>query len=518
MGTSKELGDLICSELSRVQGPQFEPTGVMEPVIKSVGEGKYFIIFVYCANKLGKTAIAANILKNIFWEHDPDFFDYPLFREWPFNDASGNIIKKGRIIGTVKNTKDTGPIREEVLKWWPPRYECAKGGKTFYSEYVTDTGYDFDVMTYEQKPEELEGPLLSWAWLDEPPPPEFLGPILSRFPHGGIILFTMTPINAGVFIDELQDLEDKGTKIKRITGSIFDNSKESGLANSKGRMRGLMTEQEIKDYVKRIPLHEQDERIYGKITKKAGKVYPDFNREVHVRDILLKPDFNYYMVIDPHRKYYPFMQWWAVTPDEKYYCWNEWPDKGELGGYYDEMRTLSICPYEIETLAHIIKIKETTGFKFEKPNDYQILKRFIDPRFARGTEGEYGRSTEGIRGEYAKLGLLFESPPHETIGEQRNKIINLMNYDKQKPVSVVNEPAIYFHPRCINSIRAFERHSWDEHTQKENEKYKDPVDCTRYFFSGLGDKRYEKVHIKKPVFIRPAGQEYTERLGDIELG
>jgi hypothetical protein len=50
------------------------------------------------ANGVGKTCVSANIVANILWgkENENKYFDYPLFKEWPFP-------KRGRIISDPTN-------------------------------------------------------------------------------------------------------------------------------------------------------------------------------------------------------------------------------------------------------------------------------------------------------------------------------------------------------------------------------------------------------------------------------
>lgn len=114
----------VAETVKKMEIPPFIPTGALEDAIKAVGSGEYRIVNVQCANKLGKTALIANIFKNIFWEYDPVYFDYPAYREWPFRESGENgepgaIIKRARIICTPENAKEGGPIETEIKKWWP---------------------------------------------------------------------------------------------------------------------------------------------------------------------------------------------------------------------------------------------------------------------------------------------------------------------------------------------------------------------------------------------------------------
>ena len=118
--------------VEKMSAPKIIPTGALEPVIQAVGEAEHRIVNAQCANKLGKTTIVINIFKNIFWENDDEYFDYPAFKDWPFVNDDGQPIKRARIICTPTNAAEGGPIDTEIRKWWPQgRYERIKATKSY---------------------------------------------------------------------------------------------------------------------------------------------------------------------------------------------------------------------------------------------------------------------------------------------------------------------------------------------------------------------------------------------------
>ncbi|CAK0764248.1 hypothetical protein CCP3SC15_300006 [Gammaproteobacteria bacterium] len=496
--------DEIMRAIDRASRPVYEPTGLQEDIIIPFGSGKYQIVLAICANKVGKSCTAINILKNIFWENDPKWFNYPLFNSWPFP-------KRGRITATTKNAAEDGPIYTEILRWWPKgRYTATKAGKHYYSQISTDTGFSGDILTYEQGKDQLEGPLCGWTLSDEPVPASWVGGIMSRFSLGGVWIIAATPIECGVFLDTLGDLKEKGMRIHTVSANIFENSITKGKPNHLKTKRGLMTEEQIKDYVAGIPLDERDARIYGKPSNKSGKIYPMFNLAVHVKDFDLTGSYakrwNCYCAMDPHRKYYPAIQWWAVTPDEKYIVYNEWPTKEHLGAYYDEVRDSRICNFTPDQIAEFIQIQDYAQIGL------QMMGRCMDPRFALGNAGEFGNSTDSLQQVYLTHGLKFDIPPVEEISVQRDHIRTLLQYNEKAPVNQYNEPSIYIMPHCLNTIRAFDRIHWEEGKEKEAEDFKDFIDCARYFFAYLGNRRYVD-----PV-TRPKKEEIRDLLGEMVEG
>lgn len=499
---------------------QFIPTGLLEPAVEAVGSGDWTIINLQISNKVGKTAGACNIFKNIFWENDKEYFDYPTYNNWIVKDDVGNPIKRARIVGNKENISDAGCITTEILKWFPAgRYEVKRHAHPYNKEYITDTGWHIDVMSHEQNAKEHEGIMCGFYWIDEPCKPEIIGAVMSRFSKGGIAILTNTPIGAGAMLDAIEDVEAKGTKVKHIYGSIYDNDSDTGKSNKKGTKRGLMTKKEIDRWVAGILPDQVDARVYGKCTMKSGKIYKSFDRNVHVKELSLSSELfkksNLYMVIDPHPKGYPFCQWWAVTPAEEFICWNEFPTYESLNNnYYDQVRSKAICEHPPSTIAEFIKHLDCSQY------GNKILRRAIDPRYAKSSEHAFSKDTQGIVLEYAKFGLNFELPPFESIDTQKLVIHELLKYDTQQPVSVFNKPQIYFTPHCINSIRAFDRHYWLEGKEREAETYKDPIDCTRYMLALINGVNYKEPikKIAKKIVKQKNLNDYQKNMGGIDLG
>lgn len=501
--------------------PKYEPTGIQEDIIIPFGWGKYNIILVTSPNKVGKTRTAVEMLKNVFWPNDREWFDYPVYNQWPYYNNDGKLIKAGRITGTVKNTADGGPIRQEILSCWPmDRYTSMKGYKSYYSQYETDTKWIFDIMTYEQSPQEFEGPLLSWTWSDEPPPETIVGAINSRFQHGGIWLITATPINCGMFLDVLDDLEEKGKAICRVTCDISENDMETGKPNHKGTKRGLMTKAEIANYSAGIPEDEKDARLHGKASNKSGKIYGEFQRHIHVDRFPFDIDSelfrmaNCFHIQDPTRRFYPANIWVAMLPDGRHVVYNEWPTKQTLGVFYDEVRHTVDCPYTPEEIADICLCLDSTELGLT------IYDRFLDPYFASGTE--YGRKSDSLLEKYAKKGIRFKLPQRQNIDVQRNTLQQLLKWNKAAPITDYNRPGFYVMPHCENTIRALERHGWAEGKDAEAEKYKDFIDCLRIYLAGVQNRSWESPRKPEPntLDFTPShhGQQYLEDLADVAMG
>jgi hypothetical protein len=518
-----QLKEKIIENVEILSSPGYEPTGLQEDIIVSFGRGTHQIIVALHPNDVGKTTAGVNILKNIIWPHDPKWFSWwegkSIFRdrEWP--------VKRFRIASEHGFLAEQGAVQIEIGNWWPKgRYLWEKGGKPYPSLCTTDSGWLGDALSYTQERKQFESLKIDVMWTDEPANPDLVGAITSRFTdtENMLWLVTATPIKCGPFLDMLSDLKDKGTRVKYLTGTAYENSITSGKPNHLGTKRGMRSDAAIAAKIAATPLDERDARCFGKSNSKAGRVYYDFDRNIHVKDFDLTSDYakswNCFMSMDPHPKAFPFIQWWAITPDKKRILYNEWPTVEFLqGNFYDEVRKTLICNYDAEMISKFIKIYDGTQFGLH------LYKRFIDPRPAKQSEHNYGRMNESLLEQYAKHGIDFICPPAQLIETQRDNIRNGLKYDKQMPINEFNEPSIYYMPHCQNSIRMMDRHYWDEEKECEAEQYKEGPDCQRFFEAGTSSHIYQvpnKISStpKKRVVKNPIVEAMQKQLAEVSLG
>ena len=519
-----QLRDQIAENIEKLSAPKYEPSGLQEDIILTLGRGNYQIVVALHPNDVGKTTAGVNILKNIIWPHDPTWFSWwegrSIFRDRQFP------VKRFRIASEHTYISETGAIQVEIENWWPKgQYIWEKGGKPYPSQCtILNSQWSGDALSYTQDRKQFESIKIDFLWTDEPATPELVGALTSRFTEAENMLWlvTATPIKCGPFLDILSDLKDKGTRVKYLTDTAYENSKTSGKPNHLGTKKGLRSDESIAAKIATTPLDERDARCFGKANSKAGRIYYDFDRSVHVRDYDLSSDFakkwNCFMTMDPHPKAFPFIQWWGITPDTQFVCYNEWPTLDFLKGFYDEYRDSAICNYDAEMLARFMKIFDGTQYGLN------ICGRFLDPRPARQTEHMYGRTNESLLTQYAKVNIDFTIPPAQLIEVQRDVIRKHLKFDKQLPVSAINEPDIYIMPHCENTIRMLERHYWDEDKECEAEKYKEGPDCMRFFFAGIGDYKYkipqttQEIAQKKKFTVNPIIAEMNKQLTDCNLG
>ncbi len=215
----------------------------------------------------------------------------------------------------------------------------------------------------------------------------------------------------------------------------------------------------------------------GKTIGQGGRVYPMYTPSIHEIDFDLEylKICNLYMAIDPHRKYYPAIKWYAVTPTNAIIVYNEWPRYEDLNMFYDEARNSITFDLPIKDLANRILANDLTLSFGGK------VTRVGDPRFL-------AEHTDFIKSlvEYGVSGWV--DAPYEKIETQRDNLKNMMSYNPALPIEGINAPDWYVRKGLRNTSRSYVRHCYDEKRDKESEENKDFIDCDRYFLSILDGK------------------------------
>lgn len=448
----------------------YEPSGVGEEFINAFGSGDYFILFLSAANGVGKTALASNIISNVCWPGYNNWFRDGLFKLWPF-------LKRGRII-TESDLVEKNVINE--LKTWFPkgRYTTKKAGKHFESRWFTDTGHNFDIMTYDQDPMQFEGVTLGWAWFDEPPPDNLLKATISRMRRGGIIIITATPISGSA---HLYDMFAKGevevevvlregeepVKVKRrvfhLTADVESVCKTHGI-------RGHLEHQHIAQMVAEYPEDERQARVYGKFQHLVGLVYKKWERRVHViKPFALDPkEYSVYHSLDPHPRNPDAALWVAVDRKGRKFVVDE---------YFQNPATVKELAYDIK--------KKHTQFRMEEPFVCDPSAFIVDQH----TERCLATMLEDE-------GLLY-LPASKSRAAADERIKTALDYQEVNG-EFLKTPELYVFDTCKQFIYEIEHYRWQEwkgSTGADRNRKEKPVDKDDHLIECLG-----RILFQEPIF------------------
>lgn len=461
----RELQIEMLRRLEREKYRYYEPTGVGEQFIDAVACGENFIILYSAANGVGKTATGANILAHLFWNTgENEYFNDGIFKEFPFK-------KKGRIVSDPTNV--TKNIIPELKFWFPEgRYTASKGNKTFESVWTTDTGWEFDVMTYEQDPREFEGVTLGFAWCDEPPPEPIFKAMVSRMRKGGLIIVTATPLAGSAYLydafakgnyevevkSEETGITTKFTrKVAYIEAGIESACKEHGV-------RGHLEHEHIMNIIAEYSEEEKQARIYGKFQHLVGLVFKRWNRNIHV----IRPfdindrDYVVWEMIDPHPRTPDAILWVAI--DEK-------------GRKFVVDELFIKCQGGVEELAQRIK---------NKASQFRVVKRIADP--SAFITNQHDLDGKSLAERLSDLGLTYE-PATKTREQSDRRIEDALAYTKLDTGEMIKAPEVYIFDTCNRLIFEMEHYRWQElrgRSVEIKEAPNRPVDKDDHMIEDLG--------------------------------
>lgn len=466
----------------------FVPNGAQEEIIRAIGEYnweeiRHRVIIATFVNGTGKTAVSANILNAIVNGPSSSWFDYPIFRSWPFS-------KNLRLLGTASNIADGGPVDVEIKRWVKPgTYKRDKAGKDYYSQYFFDRDFKMNVFSNNQDVKEMEGATVGFVWIDEPCTLEQYTAMLSRLRgKGGIILIAATLVgDMADWIEEHLLEKANGENIVHIEADAEANCIEHGI---RGRRSHAEIEQ-MGDLIRGVDEGEYQARVgSGSGSVLTYKVFPRFvsSRQagVHVISSESFPHIDtltWYMSVDPHSEKPWAMAWFGVDQQGTYYVLQEWPTEAEMGKPFHSINTSSLGLSDYHRIITNVESRLSLSGR--------IRQRFMDGRYAVGKEimDLDRRSLHEIL--LTEFGLYFSlSSRHRSSRQVALGIIHdLLNWDpdhyRKGTQGTLGAPRLFFHENCTNTIRAFSRHKFKKfhairtratRVKGEREIFKDFID------------------------------------------
>ncbi len=425
----------------------FIPTGAIEEFIRLIGEGNYFIVNLIAANGIGKTFSGINILASLIWHLEKnEWFNYPLFNNWPYLKKIRIVSEPASIVGTILPT-----IKEVFPKG---RYTMHKRGKNYESFIKTDTGWEIDLMTYDQDVKEFESISVGLVLLDEPPPYRIYTACVSRLRMGGIMLLTLTPLTNASWIYDKVICNVDGDKGQRavVEADVWSASKTKGI-------RGFLEDKDIERMIKEYPEDEAQARIQGKFQHLTGLVYKQWKRDIHTIDPFLITDKDYVVInmLDPHPRVPDAVSWIAI-------------DKYGQKFYVDELK------FEGSTSDLAQRIKRIDA-------QYRVIGHYADP----SAFNEDKHHEKSLAKKLEEHGIYYQPAPKQRQFANR-RIADALNYQKVNGEFIVT-PEVYIFNTCGNIIYEIEHWIWDEYRGKTGDN-KDPkgtpIDKDDHYIENLG--------------------------------
>lgn len=404
----------------------------------------------------GKTYGIVAALAAFMWPTiAPSCFASPIF-----NDLQAP--KRARIISTPKEVEEIGSLQTAIKYLWPKdRYTSKNKGKSYPSQFNTDSGWIVDVMSYEQDSSEFAGPNIGVLIFNEPPPEGIWKESIARLRKGGVCLVAMTSLadNPWVVDGILMRKESEGFRV--IYADIEENCKQHGI-------NGTLEHDQIEKILNQYDPDEREARKTGKPLSLSGRILKSFDRNVHVAKDPIQVQGEgvaHYMVVDPAIGK-PFACLWAfVDKTGKIHVYDEYPEV-PFHGSKDSGLT----------------VKEYAQIFLAKEKGKHIQDRILDRHF-----GNVRRNVGGLtlKQEFFNENIDFIDSYHVGDGTSEvetgiYKLKDYLYYDKTKEIDSSNQPKIIISPTCTNTITACEKWLRNPETGKPREEYKDFADLLRY--------------------------------------
>lgn len=344
--------------------------------------------------------------------------------------------------------------------------------------------------TYKQGREAFQSDDIDLIWNDEEPPYDIYREQRMRLiDRDGEMIFTMTALKG---VTELvSEIYDDHDVIKSEHNELVGEDLPRIISKNGATFFMLWTtenphisQERLLEDVKVMSKSEIKSRICGIPLNMAGRIYPMFNKQIHVvsDDMIPKRLVTLYHVLDPHDRKPWAMQWWAVHKSGTAYCIREYP----------WLKNFNEMEYDDKTYDDYVEVIRQIEDELLQIYGRTVYKRIIDPNFGNKTVQLVKRvdgkaSTTPIK-ELRARGLKFVDGVD--ILEAGHLQVRKLIHWAEKDGEIIVQPQMLWSERCENSILHMSRYSWKDIGTKDGDEkakpgitqiYKDFCDTGRYF-------------------------------------
>jgi hypothetical protein len=477
-----EFAKMVAAEPLKYWCPNLVQEQMIAETVAAQQESPVSTVLFTCGNGVGKTTAVVNIICNLIYGPQNGWFDYPLFRNWPYPKHITLVTTPGNISDNYFSESSGAPSFQNFLAGRDVTY--SKDGKNHISKVkFGGTPWSLRTMTYNQDKSEMESFTTGVFVFDEPPPAHFWEAVPARTRKGAIILMPMTPLDCDPYVqDEIIDKADaKVPGYRHITASatqVLDD-----------QPRGHYPKAVFEAQRERYSDEEAEARVDGKLMYFSERII-QVDESVHrvdPEDYPLKPNYLYYHVFDPGDGKPNAELWGAITPEGRKIVFAEAP-LDQTKDFWDMKGGTTVKDHIQQCLFREKGFEKRYGFKMN-------FTRIVDYHFANQTRG--GLKTN-LWADYAreakKLGVSFHlNPSYSTTGTGETELIfghkHLRNSLQYLPDG---KPGFVFYRECYHCWRGITHYvrkrakteaemMQPATTRKIVQKYKDMVDVMRYF-------------------------------------
>lgn len=443
--------------------------------------------------------------------------------------------REGRVVWNAQqnNANSIAWQQPRVYKYLPPEHRQLTKGRVANVSYTVKMGFSMGTfvlpnrsqcffLNYEQNLTVIEGGEIDLAWCDELVPYDWIDTLPYRLvDRKGNLLITFTPKEGYTrvvqeFLAGARVVDARPTKLlpgdNQISGCppghmpyiLQPRQSNRAVICFFTEWNPYLDFEDFKATLEGKTVREIKIRAYGWADKLVGNTFPKFGEVNLIPRTKVPEKGTNYLVADPGGAKSWFLTWVRVTPAGHWIIYREWPDISygewaEPGGEHSGRRQWDGKPgpaqqggagMGIKSLKKLILQLEGAVIR-DGDWDYtdweEIEERIIDPRAgaAQVPGMEDGTSIiDQMLDEHwddetktTLPAMDFIPAPSSRINEGIELINDLLDYNRDAPVSAMNCPRLYLASDCQQT--EFSLREW---TGQDGEKgaSKDPIDNLRY--------------------------------------
>jgi len=493
---ASEFAKIVSQDPLKYWTPNLVQERIIKELIEVEKESRVPTLLITSGNGTGKTAVITNIICNLIYDTNNEWFDYPLFKNYPNPTHITLVTTPSNITKNYFSTASGSPSFNNFL--WNKDVEYQKDGKNHISHVVfKGTSWTMDVISYNQAATELESFTTGLFILDEPAPVHIWEAIPARTRKGALVLMPMTPLSASPYIqDEIMDKADK-----KVPG--YRHIMTSTLDVLDTQERGHYSTEVFKAQVEKYSPEEYKSRVLGKLMYFSERIIETLDESIHrvnPEQFPLKPNYLYFHVFDPGDGKPNAELWGALTPEGRRIIFYEAPID-QTQDFWQMKGGTTVSNHITQCLFIEKRLEEKYGFPMQ-------FIRIVDYHFAQQTRGGLKTNLydDYIR-ESRKLGVHFPlRESYNTSGTKEgelmfghNKIRSALEYlPDGKPGLVIYNNCFHIWRGLTHYVRKRARTEAEmllpPTSRRIIEKYKDLADVVRYFV--CSDVKYRKKQEK----------------------
>ena len=454
----------------------YKPIGKVEKFLDKFLTGDYMVGALLAANGVGKTTAMVNLMAHLCYPCGNKYFQQPLMKKWEYP-------KRGRIVSDATTIKET--IVPALAQWFPVnKYMTLNKGKNYPASWTTETGWEFDLMTYDQDPKEFESSTLGIILFDEPPPESIYKASIARLRKGGICGIFATPLMGSAWLyDEIVANPNAERDFR-----FFMEAEVEDACRTHG-VRGFLDHDTILKMVAQYKDEDMVSRVFGKFQHLVGLIFKDFDQDVHIVKPfeLNRDDYCVYVSWDTHPREPEAIVWVAV-------------DRKGRAIVVDELWT------DAPTQELVARVKDIDS-------KYRIVKRLIDPS-AFIEDKRTGDSFANLLSR--EYGLNFEAGSKRRADAVR-QMQDAFHYELAGGDMIV-KPMLLVSSTCERFLWELRHWQWQEYTGKTADKRganPRPEDKNDHFIEAVGRVLLEGAHfVERTYDNKQEGNSFVDDVSD----